>query len=97
MCRCGEISDWYAYSVIGVIFKKIMKLEDADSKNFENQEWLTTEEAADYLRISVGRLRNMTSNGYVPFYKLGRSNRYLKEELRKMLLDNRRGPWWEND
>lgn len=61
----------------------------------DNQEWLTTPEAAEYLRVSVGQLRNMTSNGYVPYYKLGRSNRYLKEELKQMLLDKRRGPWWE--
>lgn len=56
------------------------------------EEWLTTEEAAEYLKISVGSLRNMTSNGQVPFYKLARRNRYLKVELREMLLKEKRGP-----
>lgn len=63
---------------------------------FKEQEWLNSEEAAEYLRISVGQLRNMTSNGKIPFYKLGKSNRYLKSELREMLLKNRRGPYYGN-
>ena len=56
------------------------------------EEWLTTEEAAEYLKISPGSLRNMTSNGQVPFYKLARRNRYLKSELKDMLLKEKRGP-----
>ncbi len=73
------------------------KSSNKDNKDLEvEQEWLTTPEAAEYLRISVGQLRNMTSNGYVPYYKLGRSNRYLKEELKQMLLDNKRGPYWQS-
>lgn len=56
------------------------------------QEWFTTEEAAEYLRISPASLRNMTSNGLVPYYKLGKRNRYLKEELKKLLLSQKRGP-----
>jgi excisionase family DNA binding protein len=52
---------------------------------FDNQEWLTTEEAAKYLRVSIGALRNMTSNGQVPYYKLLRRNRYRIEDLRNLL------------
>lgn len=63
---------------------------------FKEQEWLNSDEAAEYLRVSVGQLRNMTSNGKLPFYKLGKSNRYLKAELREMLLENRRGPYRGN-
>lgn len=48
-------------------------------------EWLTTEEAAGYLRISVGALRNMTSNGQVPYYKLAGRNRYKRDELRNLM------------
>tara|TARA_B100001248_G_scaffold165189_1_gene124905 strand:- start:1260 stop:1604 length:345 start_codon:yes stop_codon:yes gene_type:complete len=59
-------------------------------------EFLTTFEAAEYLRVSVGSLRNMTSNGQVPFHKLGNRNRYLKEDLRKLLLSNRRGGFHGN-
>jgi excisionase family DNA binding protein len=56
------------------------------------EEWLTTEEAAEYLKISPASLRNMTSNGQVPFYKLARRNRYLKAELKDMLLKEKRDP-----
>lgn len=54
-------------------------------------EWLDTEEAASLLRISVKALRNMTSNGQLPFYKLGRRNRYRKDELEAQLLSQKRG------
>lgn len=54
-------------------------------------EWLNTEEAANFLRLSVAELRNKSSNGKVPYYKLGRSNRYRKSELEALLLKNKRG------
>lgn len=55
------------------------------------EEILTTDEAAKYLKVSVGSLRNMTSNGQIPYYKLGGRNRYVREDLRKLLLAYRRG------
>lgn len=54
-------------------------------------EFLTTKEAAEYMRISKGRLLNMVSNGKIPHYKLGRSNRYKLSELREILLESPRG------
>ena len=53
--------------------------------------WLDSQEAASYLRISVKTLMNLSSNGELPFYKFGRRNRYLKEELDQILLQNKRG------
>lgn len=53
--------------------------------------WMDSSEAANYLRISVKTLMNLSSNGVVPFYKFGRRNRYLKEELDQILLQNKRG------
>lgn len=58
---------------------------------FENSEWLDSREAAAYLRISVGSLRNMTSNGKIPFHKLEKRNRFLRSELRELLLSKKRG------
>lgn len=55
------------------------------------REWLTTEGATDYLGLSEGSLRNMTSNGQIPYYKLGNRNRYLVTDLRALLLSNKRG------
>ncbi len=57
----------------------------------EGSEWLDTVEAAKFLRVSVATLRNMTSNGLIPYYKLGRRNRYKRSDLRSLLLQNRRG------
>ena len=54
-------------------------------------EWMDSETAAEYLSISVPVLRNLTSNGQIPFYKLGRRNRYRKDELDSMLFRNRKG------
>ena len=60
------------------------------------REVLTSEEAASFLRISVGALRNMASNGQVPYHKLGRRNRYLLAELRQLLLTKKRGGCYGN-
>lgn len=56
-----------------------------------DDEWLSTEEAATYLKTTVGHLRNLTSNGKVPHYKFGRRNLYRLEELRQLLLAQPRG------
>lgn len=58
--------------------------------------WFNSEEAAEFLKIDRGTLLNFVSNGIVPYYKLGRSNRYLKSELEKMLRTNPKGErLWE--
>jgi hypothetical protein len=59
----------------------------------ENQieEWMDSNEAARYLRISTKSLMNLTSNGKVIYYKFGRRNRYLLSDLRKLLFSQKRG------
>lgn len=59
-------------------------------------ECLDTEMAARYLKVSVGSLRNMTSNGQVPVCKLGGRNRYRIEDLRRLLQNRREGVCDEN-
>jgi excisionase family DNA binding protein len=59
--------------------------------SLKSREWLNTEQAADYLSLTVGALRNMTSNGQIPYHKLGNRNRYSVIELRQLLLSNKRG------
>lgn len=53
--------------------------------------WLTSKEAANFLKISEATLRNMTSNGKIPYSKLGSSNRYSLNELNRLLLSTQRG------
>lgn len=43
--------------------------------------WMTTAEAADYLRVSVGSVKNMVYRGELVPKKLGRRSRFLKAEL----------------
>ena len=52
---------------------------------FEIQIWLTTDEAAQYLRVSPGALRVMVYRGLIKPYKLGRRSRFRREELDKLL------------
>jgi excisionase family DNA binding protein len=47
--------------------------------------WLKPEEAAHYLGISIGTLRNWTSACFVPFSKRGRVVRYNREALDRRL------------
>jgi len=65
--------------------------ETARSLKTEKIEWLTSEEAARHLKIPVGSLRNLVANGKIPYYKFGRSNRYLRSELDKIVLAKKRG------
>lgn len=67
------------------------KITMLQSNNCSLTIWLDSQEAASYLRISVKTLMNLSSNGALPFYKFGRRNRYLKEELDQILLQNKRG------
>ncbi|MCB9061531.1 MAG: helix-turn-helix domain-containing protein [Halobacteriovoraceae bacterium] len=65
--------------------------ESISSFTFEYKEILTTTEAAFYMGKSVSSFFNDVSNGKIPYYKFGRSNRYLKSELRELLLSQPRG------
>jgi excisionase family DNA binding protein len=56
-----------------------------------SEEWLTTKEAAAYLKVSEGTLRNLCCNGVVPYYKLVRRNRYRVFDLRSLLMGNQKG------
>ncbi len=50
-----------------------------------NVRWLTTREAAQYLRVSIGSMKTMIYRGQVRAHKLGRRNRFLREELERLI------------
>lgn len=60
-----------------------------DKKYFDD--WMNSKEAAKFLSVSYAQLRNLTSNGRIPFYKFGRSNRFKRSELEKVLEKEPRG------
>lgn len=77
--------------------KMLEQMQTFDTSHFENRSlkiekrWMTTTQAAEYLGTTSGHLRNLTSNGKVIYYKFGRLNRYLKEDLDNLILENKRG------
>jgi len=59
---------------------------------FENLTWLTSNEAAAYLRLpTVGALRVLVCRRKVPFHKLGRSLRFNRAELDILLRTSGNG------
>ncbi|MDZ4675934.1 MAG: helix-turn-helix domain-containing protein [Oligoflexia bacterium] len=62
---------------------------DANPMFFDNRipcEWLSTEQAAQYLSISANALRICVHRGQIKAYKFGRRLRFRLEELRQALL-----------
>ena len=47
--------------------------------------WMTSEEAANYLRISVGQLRNLVYAAKVKTYRFGYRLRFLRTDLDHLL------------
>jgi excisionase family DNA binding protein len=47
--------------------------------------WMTPQEAAVYLKIALGTLRNWTSAHFIPFVKRGRVVRYHREQIDQWL------------
>ena len=62
-----------------------------DDSSLTFKDILNSNEAAKYLGLSVQALLNRASSGTIPYYKLGRLNRYKKSELTQILLSNKRG------
>ena len=48
---------------------------------FENFKWLNSYEAATYLRVSVGQIRNMVYRGQLKCYHISNRLRFLKSDL----------------
>lgn len=65
-------------------------VDSNQNKIFDNlksgEEWLSTKEAAAYLKVSSRTVLNMCSNGTLTYHKLGRRNRYLQDDLRVLLI-----------
>jgi excisionase family DNA binding protein len=52
--------------------------------------WLKTAEAAEYLRLPLGRLRNLTAEDAIPHHHQGKAVIYHKSELDAWALDGNR-------
>jgi excisionase family DNA binding protein len=58
---------------------------NSTSSLFENLTWMNTQEAANYLRITVNSLRIKVSRGEVKPCHLGKSLRFKRTELDKLM------------
>jgi excisionase family DNA binding protein len=61
------------------------KVISVESEREVSECYLTTAEAAEFLRVSEAHLRNLTSARKVRYFKLGRSNRYKQSDLLKLI------------
>jgi excisionase family DNA binding protein len=68
-------------------------LDGFDERLFDNLTWMTTREAAFYLRVSEAQVRNMVWRGQLKSYHLHNKLRFLKSDLDQLLtpaFDKRR-------
>lgn len=65
--------------------------ENITYKLFNNLIWLTTNEAAEYLRITPNNLRVMIFRGLLKPYKLNNRHRFKREELDSLIESSRTG------
>jgi len=90
-----EIEKIENYKNNDVELKKILLFENriATEKivSLEGLKWLTTNEAAQYLRVSVGSIKNMVYRGLLSPRKLGRLNRFLREDLDRAISSPSQG------
>ncbi len=73
-----------------MINESTLQIINTDDKFTSNSslkflEWMDSTEASNYLRVSVGSLRNMVSQGQIRTYKLGKRLRFKRIELDKAM------------
>ncbi len=68
-----------------------IRYKDPKQMFFNNLIWMTTNEAAEYLRVTPNNLRTMVYRGVVKTYKLNNRNRFKKEELDKLIESSLKG------
>lgn len=57
----------------------------SSARIFDKLKWMTSKEAAFYLRVSVGQLRNMVWRGQVRSYRVKNRLRFLRSDLERLL------------
>ncbi len=55
---------------------------------FDKLKWMTSKEAAFYLRVSVGQLRNIVWRGQIKCSRIGNRLRFLRSDLDQSIVSN---------
>ena len=59
----------------------------------EHRDWLTTEEAAEYLQVHINTMRRWARTGVIPAAKLGNRGGFrFRREALDAFLERRRSP-----
>lgn len=66
-------------------FENIDSIVRDPAESLGNVRWLTTGEAAQYLRVSISSIKTMIYRGQIRVHKLGRRNRYRRDELERLI------------
>ena len=78
-------------SFVHVNTRMLNESSNDGSLTIQPTEWLTTNDVAAIYKLPIQSVRNMTSNGSLPVYKLGNRSRYSRSEIDSILLKNKRG------
>lgn len=49
--------------------------------------WVTAQQVADHLQVSLGWIRKLTQNGVLPHHRIGRRVRYNLAEIDRWVAD----------
>ena len=61
--------------------KDINADEFSSAMIFDKLKWMTSKEAALYIRVSVGQIRNMVWRGQIKCYRIRNRLRFLRSDL----------------
>lgn len=56
-------------------------------------EFVNADQISTFLKINVQTVRNLTSNGKIPYYKFGKRVLYRLDEVRELVLKSKRGKY----
>ena len=59
--------------------------EDFSGALFDKLKWMNAKEAALYLRVSVGQIRNLVWRGQLKSYKIKNRLRFLRMDLDRLM------------
>ncbi len=65
--------------------KLMQNVVSNDDSSLKTEIWLNTKQAAEFLGITEGSLRNMVCLRKVRYFKRGSRNRYLLDDLRELI------------
>lgn len=64
---------------------KLLVEESSSALLFDKLKWMNAREAAFYLRVSVGQIRNMVWRGQLKSYKVRNRLRFLRTDLERLV------------